>query len=290
MRSGEPLGRNNGAVSLDCTNQSFEHYCQFFALFENFARPGHATYEDLHRCFLREMDRYAGLITHCRTRCEAIEANRNGKAAAFLSVEGAELLDCSLLKLEQAASDGVISINLTWNHANLISGSCREESERGLSDLGRQFVRRMDELDILVDVSHLSDAGFWDVAEMTEKPFIASHSNARTVHDHARNLTNDQITAIIGHNGIIGLNFFRDFIGLGCNLDAIRAHLDHILDLGGEKCVALGGDWDGCFTIDELPRITALTDLYDHLMKKGYDRSFLNDFYFNNLMRVVRES
>ena len=276
-------------VELKKTSAAFDRYCQFFALFADSAREGHATYDEMLACFRRQMDANRNCICQCRTAEEAQRANRCGKAAAFVTVEGAELLDCDLKRLEQAADDGVVAINLTWNNSNAISGSSRDDPERGLSELGRRFVRRMEELDVLVDVSHLSDAGFWDVMAQATKPIIASHSNARALCGHRRNLTDEQITAIIKNKGIIGLNFYRDFIGGDYDYDAVRAHLDHILALGGAKHVALGGDWDGCDTIDSLPDITALTCLYGYLLDKQYSRPFLNDLFYNNLMRVVRK-
>lgn len=280
---------NTGMVDLKKTPAVFERYSQLFALFANSARPNHATYNELLACFRQQMKDHCAYVTQCRTIEEAEQAHKQGKAAAFLSVEGAELLDCDVDRLVQAASDGVIAINLTWNNANAISGSNVEEPERGLSPLGRQFVMRMQELGVLVDVSHLSDPGFWDVIEIARKPIIASHSNARAVWNHTRNLTDEQITAIIKNQGIIGLNFYRDFIGLGEDFDAVRAHLDHILSLGGEKQVALGGDWDGCDTIDALPTVLQLADLYEYLLVHNYSETMLEDLFYNNLMRVVRD-
>lgn len=288
LKTGESIYRNSGMVEVEKTSAVFGCYCQLFALFADCARPDHAAYDELLTCFRRQMSANRNCISHCRSAEEALRANEQGKAAAFLSVEGAELLDCDPELLEQAAKDGVIAINLTWNHANAISGSGRDEPERGLSALGCRFVARMEELGILVDVSHLSDPGFWDVMEQATKPIIASHSNARAVWDHTRNLTDDQITAIIKNQGVIGLNFYRDFIGHGENFDAVRMHLDHMLDLGAEKQVALGGDWDGCDTIDALPDVTRLTDLFDYLLTHGYCEALLYDLFYNNLMRVVR--
>lgn len=289
LKTRESIYRNSGMVELEKTSAAFDCYCQLFALFADSARPGHATYDELLSCFRRQLSENRACISHCRSAEDAKKANQQGKAAAFLSVEGAELLDCDSERLEQAAKDGVIAINLTWNHANAISGSGRDEPERGLSELGRRFVARMEELGILVDVSHLSDPGFWDVMEQATKPIIASHSNARAVWDHTRNLTDEQITAIIKNQGIIGLNFYRGFIGHGEDFDAVRMHLDHMLDLGAEKQVALGGDWDGCDTIDALSDITKLVDLYEYLLVHGYSEPFLRDLFYNNLMRVVRQ-
>ena len=203
-------------------------------------------------------------------------------------MEGAELLDCDPDRLPQAARDGVVAINLTWNHANALSGAHADQPERGLSEIGRRFVEKMEELRILVDVSHLSEAGFWDVAEIASRPFIASHSNAKSVWNHTRNLTNEQITAIIGNQGVIGLNFYEGFVGGSRDLDMVRAHLDRILELGGARNVALGGDWDGCDLIADLPAIDSLPRLYEYLLLHGYDEAVVQDLFYNNLMRVVR--
>lgn len=291
LETGEDLSRNSGMISLDETEQAFERYCQIFALWADCAVDGHANYRALLNCFRDQMRKNRVRISHCCTAAdaEADEAHRQGKAAAFLSVEGAELLDCDPCRLNQAASDGVIAINLTWNHANALSGSAKERPEQGLTPLGRRFMSRMEELHILVDVSHLSEAGFWDVIGQAKKPVLASHSNAKSVWNHTRNLTDEQITAIIKNQGVIGLNFYQEFVGLGRDLDAVRAHLDHILSLGGANCVALGGDWDGCDTIDALPKITDLQRLYEYLLYRNYDETVLGGLFYNNLMRVVRQ-
>ncbi len=285
--TGEGLRCNSGMVSLADTAHVFERYAQFFALWSDVARPGHATYEELLACFREQMERNCRHIVPCRRGNEAERANREGRAAAFLTVEGAELLCCDPKRLEQAAADGVVAINLTWNHANALSGAHNDLPQQGLTDLGRQFVGRMEELGIFVDVSHLSEPGFWDVVELTRRPILASHSNARAICDHTRNLTDEQITAIIRSRGLIGLNFYREFVGRSRDFDAVYAHLDHILSLGGRCHVALGGDWDGCDTIEQLPTVTHLTDLYEYLLCRNYDETILRDLFYNNLMRVV---
>lgn len=287
LETGEDLYQREGMLSLKQTERAFGCYCQCFALWSNTKRENHPTYDQLLSFFHTQMKANSSRIVQCRTGAEAKRANQMGKAAAFLTVEGADLLDCDLGRLEQAAADGVVAINLTWNNANAISGSSREEPERGLSPLGRRFVRKMEELGVLVDVSHLSEPGFWDVAEQATRPILASHSNAKSVCDHPRNLTDEQITAIIRNQGVIGLNFYREFIGGEEDFDGVRAHLDHILGLGGACHVGLGGDWDGCDTIGALPHIVCLGNLYEYFLRYNYDETILRDLFYNNMMRVV---
>jgi len=288
------LKRNTGALSLERT-AGFARYCQFFALWSADGYTGYPTggdsveraYYALLRCFKDQMAKNRDKIVQCRTGKDAECAHCQGKAAAFLSVEGGELLGCDPARLEQAARDGVVAINLTWNHANTLSGSSREQPERGLSEIGREFVAKMENFHILVDVSHLSEAGFWDVIEMARRPILASHSNTKSVWDHTRNLTDGQITAIIENQGVIGLNFYEGFVGGSRDLDMVRAHLDHILELGGAANVGLGGDWDGCDLIPDLPSIDCLPRLYEHLLRHGYRETVVQDLFYNNLMRVV---
>lgn len=291
---GEDLASNTGALELTSALRAFSGYAQFFALWTAKGYVGGECLEATCKCqlgyFHRQLDTYSHLITHCTTAQQATQAIQEGKCAAFLSVEGAELLGCSLKGLEWAHREGVSAVNLTWNRENAISGSHCDNPTQGLTALGRDFVRRMGELGMLVDVSHLSEPGFWDVMELQEGPVLASHSNARAVWEHTRNLTDDQITAIIEHHGVIGVNFYRNFVGGRGLLDDVRRHLDHMLDLGGAKCVALGGDWDGAETIIPLPNITRLNDLYEHLLRHGYDEALLHDLFYNNLMGVVRQS
>lgn len=221
--SGGGLRRNDGHVDLERMGK-YRRCAQFFALF---GEPEPTPVRDLsgktHRelfleeyaLFEREMAANADLAAFCRTGAEAEAAFRSGRRAAFLSVEGAELLDCSLERLEEAHAMGVRAVNPTWNHVNALSGTNAEEPERGLTPQGRAFVRKMERLGMLVDVSHLSDPGFWDVAEELSGPFFASHSNARAVFSHPRNLTDEQFTAIIDHNGVVGLNLYANFLGSG---------------------------------------------------------------------------
>jgi len=143
---------------------------------------------------------------------------------------------------------------------------------------------------MLVDVSHLSDPGFWDVAEELSGPFFASHSNARAVFSHPRNLTDEQFTAIIDHNGVVGLNLYANFLGERADLDTAIAHLEHWLELGGERTVALGGDLDGCSSLPEgITGIQDLDRLWERLLQRNYSEALVRALFFENLMRVVSE-
>lgn len=292
--TGRTLRENDGHLDLIRTRK-YGRYAQFFALFSAVEDllPGQtlggvmaAQYE----LFLREMAQNADLVCFCRTMGEAEAAFRAGKAAAFLSVEGADLLGCDPGRLERAHAMGVRAVNITWNHPNVLSGTNAEARDRGLSDLGKTFVFKMQKLGMLVDVSHLSDPGFWDVIEIATRPVIATHSNARAVHFDTRNLTDDQFTAIIKNGGVAGLNLYADFLGQNPDLNTAADHVEHFLALGGEKNVSLGGDWDGVTALPlGVEGIQNMDRLYELLLRRNYSEALVRGVFFTNLQRVVSE-
>lgn len=292
-RDGVPLLHNRDHVDL-IRGGAYQPWAQFFAVFfEPEEVPSGDLYGEYRACvrwLQRELEGYSGGAVQCRTAAEILAAGASGRAAAVLSVEGAELLDCSIEKLEAAYEDGVRAVNLTWNHANRLSGSIKEEPVRGLSGEGRGFVRRMQELGMLVDVSHLSEPGFWGVMEEARLPVVASHSNARAVWNHPRNLTDAQFLAIVQTGGTAGINLYADFLGREPTVDTAVEHIEHFLSLGGEGHVSLGCDLDGC---DRLPRgfrgIEDMEKLYNALLRRNYSEELARDIFYNNLMRVVEK-
>ena len=290
---GGGLRRQTGHLDLE-RRQGKGRWAQFFATFGSPEdMPGRSLWEvflEEYALFRSEIDANADLVVFCRTGAEAEAAFAAGKTAAFLSAEGAELLDCDLVKLRMAHRMGVRIVNITWNHPNALSGTNAEKQDRGLSEQGRAFVKTMGELGMLVDVSHLSDPGFWDVMEITERPVVATHSNSRSVFPHPRNLTDEQFTAIINTNGVAGLNMYAGFLGDDPDFDTVVSHLEHFLALGGENNVSIGGDWDG---ITSMPRgmngIQDMEKLYEHLLRRNYSEALLEKVFYSNLMRVVNE-
>ena len=215
------------------------------------------------------------------------EAAAAGKTAALLSIEGADLIDCDVHKVETVAQWGVRLLNPVWNRANVLSGTNAEDPERGLYAEGRDFIRALEEYGIYPDVSHLSDAGFWDLVHIARRPIVASHSNARAVCPHRRNLTDDQFRAIRDSGGVVGLNLYLHFVGQP-TMDALVAHVEHFLALDGEKTLCLGGDLDGCEAL--AAGMTGMQDvpkLYEALKARGYSDALLEDIFWNNLRRLI---
>jgi membrane dipeptidase len=167
------------------------------------------------------------------------------KINIVLALEGASPIVNSLDNLHSFYKMGVRAITLTWNHRNFLADGI--DNDYGLTNFGKLAVKEMEKLGIIIDVSHLNERGFEDVLKNTEKPFMASHSNAKAIHSHRRNLHDEQIKEIIKRKGFIGINFYSDFLG-NENDDLITkflSHIEHILSLGGEDSLGMGADFDG---------------------------------------------
>ncbi len=243
----------------------------------------------MHDWFLSQIQENSDLSSLCKTGAEVDTAAAQHRTAALLSVEGADLLDCALDRLETVASWGVRLINPVWNNANVLSGSCADEPDRGLSAYGREFVAKMYKYGIFADVSHISDAGFWDVIQAAKGPVVASHSNARApgLCPHRRNLTDDMFRAVRDTGGVVGINLYRDFVG-GGRMDDLIAHIEHFLSLNGESTVAIGGDLDGCEALAAgMTDVQDVAKLYQALEKRGYPRPLLEDIFWNNWRRLL---
>ena len=288
--TGEGLRTNGGHIALDRADV-FEAYAQVFTFFfsaDDAPEEGMLSIaKKMYDLFTSELEKNRDLMTHCKTAADISKNAETGKISAVLSIEGADLLECDPDNIELAKEWGVRLINPTWNCANALSGTHCRESDRGLSDLGRAFVKTAEQANIMMDVSHLSEKGFWDLTEIAEKPIVASHSNSRAVFDHSRGLTDDQFKAICQTGGVVGLNFYTDFVGVDPCIDDLIRHLEHFLDLGGEKHVALGGDLDGCeSTVKEITGFQDVPKLYDALEKRGYSKELLEDIFWNNWLRL----
>ena len=190
--------------------------------------------------------------------------------------------------LDRLWETGVRMMTLTWNAKNEIgSGS---ESQEGLTPFGRQVVARMEELGMMVDVSHLNDPGFWEVAKLARRPFLATHSDSRAVRDHSRNLTDQQFKAIRDLGGVVGINFCTMFLAdveMGrreVTKDQLMAHILHFLDLGGEDTVVLGSDFDGATLPAFLEGAGDLGVLRELMLDAGLGEALTDKLCFQNAM------
>lgn len=286
-----------GGVSLQC-----------FALFTDQKKQSVSEKEalELYDTFMTQMERHARTISQVRNVQELKENEKVGRISALLTLEEGDVTFGGLAMLRNWHRMGVRMIALTWNYENRLgspnfsmdayadyktpSPLQHINNETGLTDFGKAYVREMERLGIIVDVSHLGDRGFWDVMEIATKPVAASHSNARTLCPVSRNLTDDMIRAIAKTGGIIGLNFCADFLkennGNVSQLKDMAAHVRHILEVGGEDVPALGSDFDGITSELELKDASGLPLLVQALKEEGLTESQIEKFAYGNFVRV----
>ena len=238
-----------------------------------------------------------GPVTQVRDARDIDATLEAGKVAALLTIENGIALT-SLDLVDEIAADGVKMVTLTWNAANPIAHG--SQTQGGLTSYGREVMRAMEDRRIVVDVSHLNDESFWDVARAARRPFAASHSNSRSVCGHERNLTDDQFRAIVDADGIVGINYFRGFVSNRVTgfeapadgevtFDELAAHVEHFLDLGGEGAIALGSDFDGSETPEWLDACEKVAPFHDRIVERFgqglADRMFwdnAHDFFVRN--------
>lgn len=210
----------------------------------------------------------------------------------LLAIEGGEAIGTSLDALYAFYRLGVRSLGLVWNRPNpLGDGVGAGESAGGLTAFGKKVVKALHELGMLVDVSHLSERGFWDVINVARGPVIASHSNAKALCGHPRNLTDDQIRAIAETGGVVGVNLYPPFLSTAgqATIDDVVRHIEHIAAVGGIECVGLGTDFDGIDTCPAgLEDVTKLPALAAALKGRGFDGLFIDRVMGGNWARVLR--
>lgn len=241
--------------------------------------------------FHRLLEIYPELIS-VQSKKDLLELKPGVNIGALLSIEGGEALAGSLELLELYHRLGLRALTLTWNQRNEIADGVGEGPEAGgLSTFGREVVRKMNQMGILVDVSHLSDRGFWDVIDLSAHPVIASHSNCRSLCPHRRNLTDDQIKALAGAGGIVGVTFAGDFIDADQpTLSRLIDHIEHVINLVGIEHVGIGSDFDGVDVLPpELPDAAAYPNLVEALLARGLSESQVRAIMGGNLLRVLGE-
>lgn len=207
-----------------------------------------------------------------------------GGCNAIISVEGGSALAGDINRVQSLYDDGVRMITLTWNGANELADGIRVTDGGGLNDFGFKVLEEMERLRMAVDVSHISDAGFYDVAEHSKSPFVASHSNARGLCRNERNLTDDMIEIISSRGGLIGLNFYKEFLcddGNASMHDIIK-HAEYMLSRGCENCLCLGSDFDGCEIASDMTGIESMNELYEEFLRMNYSEDLVRKIFSGN--------
>ena len=242
-------------------------------------------FDNVADCFYKELEGNSNLIS-------LYGEKKNTPVKAILSVEGGSACGGTIKGLYHLYERGVRLITLTWNDKNEIGSGAF--SEGGLTDFGKEFIKEAEGLGIILDVSHLNRQSFFEFAEISEKPFVASHSNADIVNNkyaRKRNLNDEQIKIIKERNGLIGLNFCRDFIESEKSegIDALYHHIEYMLSLDCGDVLAFGSDFDGCQVHAELNGIQQIPSVYKKLKEKGIDKKLLDKIFFKNAERFFNK-
>ena len=235
----------------------------------------------------------AELIRPARSYTQVLENINAGVCSAILGLEGAEPIGTDMARLHKLHEKGMRVLTLTWNRDNALSGGITTPNAPGLTNFGVDVVAECQSLGVIVDVSHISEKGFWDVAQITTKPFFASHSNCKALASHRRNLDNKQIRAIAGSGGVVGVNFCDAFLsdGYAPDMEDVLRHLEHIINTGGVESAALGGDLDG---IPE-PASKWFEDvqIYESIfyrLAQIYGNTVAEKVFFKNYLRLFKDT
>lgn len=243
-----------------------------------------------------------GAFKICRTAAEIRDSLANGVIAAVLHMEGAEAIDADLDNLEILHQAGLRSLGPVWSRPTIFGHGVpfrypsTGDTGPGLTDTGKALIRACNELGIAVDLSHMTEQGFWDVTRISSKPLIASHSNAHAICPHARNLTDRQLGAIAETGGLVGLNFATCFLrpdgqrGADTPLELMLRHLDHLIGKLGIEHVGLGSDFDGATIPEAIGDVTGLANLRSAMREHGYDDKTLRRLYHQNWIEVLDRS
>ena len=207
--------------------------------------------------------------------------------SAILTIEGPAGFDFDPALLPDLYNVGFRITTLGWNEQNVLTGS--HKTGGGLTEQGREFVMEAQRVGMIVDVSHISDEGFWDIMDITDKPIVATHSNSRSVCDVSRNLTDDMFKAICLTGGVAGFNQCAPFVGENPDLDTACDHFLHFLELDPEgDHIALGGDLDGCDVLPEgFDGVQSYPKLAQRLLERGVDEKTLRKIFWDNALGVL---
>ncbi|WP_298707031.1 dipeptidase [uncultured Veillonella sp.] len=286
------LYRNTWKIDIEKLQKAHSKV-QDFALFINLGDTNdpYGRYEEMRNLCTTQIHLYGEHIQHVLSYQDVESVYKSGKIGALMSIEEGGVLGGDLDKLKQAYQDGVRLITLTWNYPNSLGEPHCGEQHKKLTPKGIEFVEAMQDLGIIVDCSHLNDAGTEQLGDILDVPFIASHSNAREVTAHTRNLPDNLIKLIANKGGVIGLNFAQSFLGTSpvSRIEDIVKHGLYLINKGGEDVVALGTDFDGIKPDTEIKDASEMYRLYDAFKEAGLSVDQCEKLFWKNADRLLKE-
>ena len=286
------LYRNTWKIDIEKLQKAHSKV-QDFALFINLGKTNdpYGRYEEMRNLCTTQIYLYGEHIQHVLSYQDVESVYESGKIGALMSIEEGGVLGGDLDKLKQAYQDGVRLITLTWNYPNGLGEPHCGEQHKKLTPKGIEFVEAMQDLGIIVDCSHLNDAGTEQLGDILDVPFVASHSNAREVTAHTRNLPDNLIKLIANKGGVIGLNFAQSFLGTSpvSRIEDIVKHGLYLINKGGEDVVTLGTDFDGIKPNTEIKDASEMYRLYDAFKEAGLSVEQCEKLFWKNADRLLKE-
>lgn len=259
--------------------------------------------------FFTEMRKYPDQIGIVKSYKDIVDNMEKGKLSAMLTMEEGAICEGKIEYLRIFYELGVRMFTFTWNFPNELAypnhmcvkgaqgGEFTPETEKGLTEKGFEFLEEMERLGMILDVSHLGDKGIFDVIAHAKKPFVASHSNARAVCGHLRNLTDEMIRGLAEKGGVMGMNYYPPFLRdrkdwgnpLEVSLDDVVRHIRHIINVGGIDCIGLGSDFDGMVPSFEMKNAGDMPLLEDKLRREHFTEEEIEKIFYKNVLRVYKE-
>ena len=298
------LSENNLNIDIKKMEEG-DYLLQNFAIFTELKETADPV-DHVMKCidyFYQEMRKNKDKIQPVTTYDEIMDNSHNGVMSALLTIEEGAVIHEDLSYLRNYYRLGVRMVALSWNHINGLTypnfdmnddthGYHTYDDVHGLTDAGKAYIKEMEDLGMIIDVSHMSDKCFYDVLDIVKKPFVASHSNARFVCPHARNMSDDMILKLAHRGGVMGLNYAAGFLGENAEKSRIEDMVKHILyikDLAGIDCIGLGSDFDGISQNLEMKNASYLPQLEQALKDAGLTTEEIEKVFYKNVLRVYRE-
>lgn len=287
MQRSSDLTEKDLHIHFPIVNEKIRRHCQCFAVYcPDTIRGDDAFnyYTMAKHYFERELNMFSQYFGQVRSSADIDRIVSTGKTAAVLTVEGGAVLNGKIENLSTLYNDGIRMMTLTWNGDNEL-GYGQDWPKKGLTSFGFDVIREMEHMKMVIDISHLSDAGVYDVFKTVSVPIVASHSNLRSVCGNMRNLADEQFTEIVCRKGIVGMNFYKHFLnddGENASVYDIVRHIEHMLELGGEDTIAMGSDFDGCDLVCGIDGIESMPELYSVFKSDGITEDILEKIFWKN--------
>lgn len=300
LERNQPLLQNNLQIDIKKL-QKGEAMAQFFAIYID--KEAHLSSYDysleMIENFKKELLLNKNSTLLCRDSNDLKIAEKSKRIGAFLTIEEGDVLEGNLDRLDFFKEQGISAITLTWNYENDLGYPNFEwkYQKKGLKKRGFEAVEKMNSLKILIDVSHLSDAGFQDVLNHSKTPFLATHSNSRAITNHSRNLSDTMLKQLANAGGVAGLAFAVNFLEEQDKIDESRLakienmvqHIKHIRNIAGVEVLALGSDFDGITNPVEISDSSQMGKLSDALLKNGFSYDEVERIFFKNTLRIIKD-